>query len=57
MRALVWNGPRQMEIKDLAIPKPKSNEVLIKVHSVGIWGSQLPGILVEIDAIAYRGDE
>jgi 2-desacetyl-2-hydroxyethyl bacteriochlorophyllide A dehydrogenase len=47
MRVIVWKGPRQMEINDLAVPKPKAGEVLIKVHSVGICGSELSGFLGE----------
>jgi len=47
MRAIIWNGPRQMEINDVAVPKPKTGEVLIKVHSVGICGSELSGYLGE----------
>ena len=47
MRAVIWNGPRQMEIDDVPVPQPKAGEVLIKVHSVGICGSELSGFLGE----------
>ena len=47
MRAIIWNGPRQMEISEVAEPKPKTGEVLIKVHAVGICGSELSGYLGE----------
>ena len=47
MRAIIWNGPRQMDISDVPMPKPKAGEVLIKVHSVGICGSELSGFLGE----------
>ena len=47
MRAIVWNGPRQMEIKEEPTPSPKTGEVLVKVHSVGICGSELSGFLGE----------
>jgi L-iditol 2-dehydrogenase len=47
MRAIIWNGPRQMEIHDVAVPKPETGEVLVKVHSVGICGSELSGFLGE----------
>ena len=47
MRAVIWNGPRQMEIRDVPVPEPKAGEVLVKVHSVGICGSELSGFLGE----------
>ena len=47
MRAIVWNGPRQMQISDVAVPKPETDELLVKVHSVGICGSELSGFLGE----------
>lgn len=47
MRAIIWNGPRQMTVNDVAEPKPQPGEVLIKVHSVGICGSELSGFLGE----------
>jgi 2-desacetyl-2-hydroxyethyl bacteriochlorophyllide A dehydrogenase len=36
-----------MEIGDVPVPQPKAGEVLIKVHSVGICGSELSGFLGE----------
>jgi 2-desacetyl-2-hydroxyethyl bacteriochlorophyllide A dehydrogenase len=47
MRAVIWNGPRQMQIEDVPVPKPQQGEVLVKVHSVGICGSELSGFLGE----------
>ena len=47
MRAIIWNGPRQMMVTDVAEPKPQPGEVLVKVHSVGICGSELSGFLGE----------
>jgi 2-desacetyl-2-hydroxyethyl bacteriochlorophyllide A dehydrogenase len=47
MRAIIWKGPRQMDIEDVAVPDPKDNDVLVKVHSVGICGSELSGFLGE----------
>ena len=45
MQALVWEGPRQMNIRDVADPQPAPNEVLIKVIYSGICGSELGGYL------------
>lgn len=45
MRALVWQGPRQMELHDQPIPKPQPGEVLVRVAAVGICGSELSGYL------------
>jgi 2-desacetyl-2-hydroxyethyl bacteriochlorophyllide A dehydrogenase len=36
-----------MEIKDVPLPKPQPGEVLVKIHSVGICGSELSGYLGE----------
>ena len=47
MRAVIWNGPREMEIGDVPVPQPKAGEVLVKIHSVGICGSELSGFLGE----------
>lgn len=47
MKALVWEGPRQMNMRDLAEPKPESEEVLIRVAYSGICGSELGGYLGE----------
>ena len=47
MRAVFWNGPRQMGIDDVAVPRPDSGDVLVNVHSVGICGSELSGFLGE----------
>lgn len=47
LKALVWTGPRQMEIKEKEMPHLGSNELLIKVSKVGICGSELSGFLGE----------
>jgi 2-desacetyl-2-hydroxyethyl bacteriochlorophyllide A dehydrogenase len=45
MQALVWEGPRQMNLREMAEPQPASHEVLIKVIYSGICGSELGGYL------------
>lgn len=45
MKALVWEGPRQMVLREVDRPKPASDEVLIQVAYSGICGSELGGYL------------
>ncbi len=45
MRAIVWLGPRVMELQELAEPTPGPDEVLLRVEAVGICGSELSGFL------------
>lgn len=45
MQALVWEGPRQMNIRDVPDPAPAPEEVLIRVAYSGICGSELGGYL------------
>lgn len=45
MKAVVWLGPRQMEIQEVSGPTPSAGEVSIKVEAVGICGSELSGYL------------
>jgi L-iditol 2-dehydrogenase len=45
MRALVWLGPRQMELVEVPRPAPGYGEVLLRVQAVGICGSELSGFL------------
>jgi threonine dehydrogenase-like Zn-dependent dehydrogenase len=45
MKALVWEGPRQMNLREVADPQPAPSEVLIKVAYSGICGSELGGYL------------
>jgi L-iditol 2-dehydrogenase len=47
MDALVWTGPRAMEMQRAPIPKPAADEVLIAVGAAGICGSELSGYLGE----------
>jgi threonine dehydrogenase-like Zn-dependent dehydrogenase len=45
MEALVWLGPREMEMQHKAIPELRQGEVLIAVRAAGICGSELSGYL------------
>ncbi|RKP58350.1 galactitol-1-phosphate 5-dehydrogenase [Cohnella endophytica] len=45
MNALVYEGPRTMNIRQVPIPEPGPNEVLIRVEHAGICGSELGGYL------------
>jgi 2-desacetyl-2-hydroxyethyl bacteriochlorophyllide A dehydrogenase len=45
MQALVWEGPRQMVMRDVPDPTPAADEVLIKIAYSGICGSELGGYL------------
>ena len=45
MRALVWEGPRLMNMRDVADPTPAPDEVLIRIAYSGICGSELGGYL------------
>jgi len=41
MKALVWIGENEVEIRNMAVPIPAEDEALIKVHSAGICGTDL----------------
>lgn len=43
MRALVFTGPGEMELRDEPLPRPAADEVLITVEASGICGSELHG--------------
>jgi L-gulonate 5-dehydrogenase len=45
MKALVYTGPEAMEYRDVAKPTPGMGEVLIRVDSVGICGSDMHAYL------------
>ncbi|WP_409346294.1 galactitol-1-phosphate 5-dehydrogenase [Paenibacillus sp. MBLB4367] len=45
MKALVYEGPKIMEMRSVPVPVPKSDEVLIRVEQAGICGSELSGYL------------
>lgn len=41
MKAAVLNKPKDIEVKQIPIPKPKRNEALVKVHCIGVCGSDV----------------
>lgn len=41
MRAVVWEGPYQLSLKDVKKPVPGADDVLIRTKTVGICGSDL----------------
>ena len=45
MKALVYLGPRQLEIRQLAVPEVGANEILLGVRATGICGSDQGGFL------------
>lgn len=45
MKTLVYNGPRQLSIKDMEDPRALLGEAIIKVEAAGICGSELEGYL------------
>ena len=45
MKALVYQGPWTMTLEEVPDPAPQDDELLIKVHSVGICGSDVHGFI------------
>ncbi|MDF2722609.1 MAG: adh 3, partial [Paenibacillus sp.] len=45
MKALVYEGPRTMNMREQPIPVLQADEVLIRIQYVGICGSELSGFL------------
>jgi 2-desacetyl-2-hydroxyethyl bacteriochlorophyllide A dehydrogenase len=45
MEALVWSGPRNMELQTMSVPDPAPGELLLEVSVAGICGSELSGYL------------
>lgn len=45
MQALVWEGPRAMNMRTVDAPQPTATEVLVRVAFSGICGSELGGYL------------
>ena len=45
MRALVYQGPKQMTIEQWPVPEPKAGEVRVHSRFVGICGSDVHGFL------------
>ena len=46
MKVAVMNGIGKMGFEEREIPKPKADEVLVKLEYVGICGSDLPNALL-----------
>src|SRR5262249_54480951 len=45
MKAVVWLGPRRMELQSVPEPTPRPGEAILRVDAVGICGSELSGYL------------
>jgi len=45
MRALIYEGPQTMMMREVPVPEPESDEVIIRVKCAGICGSELSGYL------------
>ncbi len=45
MKALVWEAPRVMALREQPIPQPQADEALVRVAYAGICGSELSGYL------------
>ncbi|MCK1992932.1 galactitol-1-phosphate 5-dehydrogenase [Peribacillus muralis] len=45
MKALIYEGPKEMNIREVSVPSLTSGDVLIKVEWAGICGSELSGFL------------
>ena len=45
MKALVYKGPEIVELEDIPQPAPKGDESLVKIHTVGVCGSDFEGWL------------
>ena len=43
MRALVYTGPKRLELLDVPEPEPEPGDVIVQVEAVGICGSDLEG--------------
>lgn len=45
MKALIWEAPRAMALREATEPEARADEILVKVDYVGICGSELSGYL------------
>ena len=43
MQALIYRGPHELQVEDIAPPQPGPDEILIDVRAVGICGSDVHG--------------
>lgn len=44
MKAIVMHAIKDLKVTDVKKPSPKSDEVLLKIHAVGVCGSDIPRI-------------
>ncbi|GAB4114230.1 MAG: galactitol-1-phosphate 5-dehydrogenase [Roseiflexaceae bacterium] len=45
MEALIWTGPQQMHVDQIALPQVSTDEVLVQITAAGICGSEISGYL------------
>lgn len=45
MKALIYTGPEQVELRDVPMPEPAEGELLVQVRAVGICGSDMHAYL------------
>jgi len=45
LRALIYQGPKKLEISDMPVPIPGKGELLLKIKACGICGSDVHGYL------------
>lgn len=45
MKALMYQGPKQLEVVEIEKPEPKAGELLLKIKACGICGSDVHGYL------------
>ena len=45
MQILEWTGTREMRVLEQPVPEPRDGQLLLKVDSVGICGSELEAYL------------
>jgi threonine dehydrogenase-like Zn-dependent dehydrogenase len=43
MRALVWRGPRHLEVEEVAEPSPRAGTALLGVAAAAVCGSDVTG--------------
>jgi 2-desacetyl-2-hydroxyethyl bacteriochlorophyllide A dehydrogenase len=41
MKAAVWKGVKRIDVEDREIPKPKANEMLVKIGACGVCGTDV----------------
>ena len=47
MKEVVIIGPKQFEVREVPVPKPADNEVLIQMKAAGVCGSDVHQFLGE----------